>query len=84
MLDIRSYGVLLSYMWYTKWLLFCPYSCPGLAGMLSFLDDPSAPRWLDLSSSIGSLPVVGIPVQPLLVFETFFVSKGISSLVEMN
>jgi hypothetical protein len=84
MLEISSYGVLLSYMWYTKRLLFFPYLCYGLARMLSSSYPPSAPIWSYLSSGIGSLPVVGIPVQPLLVFETFFVSKGISSLVEMN
>ena len=35
MLDICSYGVLLSYMWYTKWLLFCLYPCSSLFKMLS-------------------------------------------------
>jgi hypothetical protein len=59
MLDIRSYGVLMSYMWYTKRLLFCPYLCSGLVGMLSSSDPPSTPLWLDLSSDIGSLSVVG-------------------------
>jgi hypothetical protein len=34
MLGIHSCGVLLSYMWYTKQLLFCPYSCSGLIEML--------------------------------------------------
>ena len=36
MLGIRSCGVLLSYMWYTKQLLFCPYSCFGLIEMLDY------------------------------------------------
>ena len=34
MLGICSCGVLLSYMWYTKQILFCPYSCSVLIEML--------------------------------------------------
>jgi hypothetical protein len=84
MSDIHSYGVLQSYMWYTKRLLFFPYLCSGLVGMLSYLDPPSAPLWWDLSSNIGSLPVVGLPVEPLPRFETSIVAKGISSMVAVN
>jgi hypothetical protein len=84
MLDIRSYGVLLFYMWYTKQLLFCPYICYGLARMISSLDPPLAPLWMDFSFDIGSLPVVGLPVEPLPVFETSVVARGISSVVSMN
>jgi hypothetical protein len=84
MLDIRSYGVLLSYMWYTKWLIFCPYLCFGLAGMLSSSDPPSTLLWSDMSSDIGSLSVVGLLLEPLLVSETFVVIKGISSVVAVN
>jgi hypothetical protein len=36
MLDIRSYGVLMSCMWYTKQILVYPYFCSGLAGTLSY------------------------------------------------
>jgi hypothetical protein len=61
MLEIHSYGVLLSYMWYTKRLLFCPCCCSGLVGMLSSSYPPSNPQWLDLSSYIVSLTVAGIP-----------------------
>jgi hypothetical protein len=71
-------------MWYTKQLLFCPYLCSGLDGMLSSSDPPSNPLWLDLSSDIGSLLVVGMPVEPLPVFETSIVTKGISSVVALN
>ena len=71
-------------MWYTKRLLICPYFCFGLAGMLSSSDPPSAPRWLDLSSDIGSLPIVGLPVEPLPVSETYVVAMGILSVVVVN
>ena len=39
---------------------------------------------LDLSSNIGSLLFARIPAEPLLGFETFVVSKGISSVVAGN
>jgi hypothetical protein len=52
--------------------------------MLSSSDPPSTPLWLDLSSDIGSLPVVGIPIEPLPVSKTFVVAKGISSVVVVN
>jgi hypothetical protein len=84
MLDIHSYGVLMFYMWYTKCLLFFPYLCYGLVRMLSSSYPPSYLLWLDLSYDIGSLPVVGIPVEPLPRFETYVVTKGISSVVEVN
>ena len=75
MLGIHSQGVLFSYMWYTKQLLFFPYLCSGLAGMLISLDPPSTPLGMDLSYDIGSLPVVGMPAEPLCKFETSIVSK---------
>jgi hypothetical protein len=84
MSDIRSYGVLFSYMWYTKQLLFCPYLCSVLAGMLSSSDPPLAPLWLDLSSDIDSLPIVGLPVDPLPMSETSSITTCISSVVEVN
>jgi hypothetical protein len=84
MLNIHSYGVLMSYMWYTKRLLFCPYLCYGLDGMLSSSDPPLDPLWLDLSFDIGSLLVVGLHVEPLPVSETSVVTKGISSVVVVN
>jgi hypothetical protein len=71
-------------MWYTKQLLFCPYLCSGLARMLSSSDPPSTPLWMDLSSDIGSLLVVGMPVEPLPMSETSIVAKGISSVVAVN
>jgi hypothetical protein len=81
---IHSYGVLLSYMWYTKWLLFCPYLCSGLAEMLCFSNPPSTPLWLDLSSDIGSLPVKGLPAEPLPRSETSVVARDISSVGAVN
>jgi hypothetical protein len=84
MLDIRSCGVLLSYMWYTKRLLICPYFCSGLAGTLSYSNPPSALRWMDPSSDIGFLPITELPTEPLLVFETFVVAVDISSVVIVN
>jgi hypothetical protein len=36
---------------------------------------------MDLSSSTSSPQVVGFPVEPLLEFETFVASKGISDVV---
>jgi hypothetical protein len=37
-----------------------------------------------LSSDIGSLPVVGMPIEPLLVFETSIFAMDISSVVAVN
>ena len=84
MLGIHSYGVLLSYNWYTKWIFLGPYPCFGLAKMLSYSNPPSNPLWMDLSSDIGSLPVVGLPAEPLPEFETSAISKGISGVVSRN
>jgi hypothetical protein len=79
MLGIHSYGVLLSYMLYTKRILFCPYPFSSLVEMLSS-SYPPTPLWLDQSSDIGSLPVVGIPAKPLPGFETYVFARGISSV----
>jgi hypothetical protein len=84
MLGIHSYGVLLSYMWYTKQLLFFPYPYSGLAEMLSSSNPPSTPLWMDLSSDIGSLLVGGLPAEPLPRFETYVVARGISSVGAVN
>jgi hypothetical protein len=84
MLVIRSYDVLLSYMWHTKQLLFCPYIFSGSFQMLNSSDPISAPLLLDLSSDIGSLLVVRILAEPLTEFKTYAVSKGISSVVAGN
>jgi hypothetical protein len=84
MLDLCSYGVLLSYMWYTKRLLFCPCSCFGLAGKLNSSNPPSTPRWMDMSSDIGSPPIIGLPTEPLPASETFVVVVDISSVVTVN
>jgi hypothetical protein len=84
MLGTHSCDVLLSYMWYTKQLLFCPYSYSGSVEMLNSSDPPSTPLLLDLSSDIGSLLVVRLPTEPLPEFETSVVSKGISSVVAGN
>jgi hypothetical protein len=84
MLRIRSCDVLLSYMWYTKQLLFCPYSYSGSVEMLNYSYPPSTPQFMDLSSDIGSLLVVRLLAEPLPKFEILFVSKGISGVVTRN
>jgi hypothetical protein len=84
MLDIHSYDVLMFYIWYTKQILFCPYLCSSLAGMLSSSDPPSTPLWLDLSFDIGSLQVVGLSIEPLPVSKTYVVAMHISSVVVVN
>jgi hypothetical protein len=84
MLDIRSYGVLLSYMWYTKRLLFCPYFFSGSNGTLSSLDLPSTPIWMDMCSDIGSLLVEGLLVKPLPASKTYVVTTDTSSVVVVN
>jgi hypothetical protein len=64
-------------MWYTKWLLVCPWFCSSSAGTLSSSSLPSVLQWLDPSVYIGFLPVVGLPVglpaEHLPVFENFVV-----------
>jgi hypothetical protein len=84
MLGTHSCDVLLSYMWCTKQLIFFPYSYSGSVEMLNCSDPPSTHLLLDLSFGIGSLLVVKLPLEPLLEFETFVVSKGISSVVVGN
>jgi len=76
-LDIHSYGVLVSYMWYTKQLLFSFFPYSGYTKMLSSSYPPSAHLLLDLSFDIGSLPVVRMYVEPMPEFENFDVSMGI-------
>jgi hypothetical protein len=83
-LGIHSCGVLLSYMWHAKKIIFCPYSFFCLAKMLNSSDPPSAPLFLDLASDIGSLLVVRLLVELLLESKTYVVSKGISSVVAVN
>jgi hypothetical protein len=83
-LSTHSCGFLMSYMWYTRQLLFYPYPYYGSVEMSNSSDPPSYPLLLDLSSSICSLLVVRLPTKPLLEFEFFFVSKGISSVVAVN
>ena len=84
MLDIHSYGILLSYMWYTKQILFCSYPYSGLIEMLDSSYPPLSPLLLDLSSGVGSLPVVRLPVETLPELENYVVSKGILGVVEVN
>jgi hypothetical protein len=67
-----------------NWYRFLNDFCSGLAGMLSSSDPPSTPLWLDLSADIGSLLVVGMPVEPLPVSGNSIVATDISSVVAMN
>jgi hypothetical protein len=66
MLDIRSCGVLLSCMWYTKQLISCTCSYSDLGERLDSLDPPSVPLWLDMSYDTSFLLVVRLPTKPLL------------------
>jgi hypothetical protein len=52
--------------------------------MLDSSYHPSTPLLLDLSSCVGSLPVVRLPAEPRPEFETYVVSKGISGVVAVN
>jgi hypothetical protein len=52
--------------------------------MLSSSDASSTPLWLDMSFDIGSLPVVGLPAEPLPGSETFVVARGISIMGAVN
>ena len=74
----------MSYMWYTKQLLFCPYPCSGLIEMLYSSNPPLAPLLLDLSSDNGSLPVVRLPADPFLEFGNVVVLMDISSAVRVS
>jgi len=84
MLDIHFCGVCPSSMWYTKQILLSPYFCFSLAGTLSYLNPPSALRWLDPSFDIGFLLVARLPEEPLPVFETFVGAVDILSVVIVN
>jgi hypothetical protein len=81
MLEIRSCGVLMYCMWYTKRLLICTYFCSGLDGMLNSSNPPSTLQWLDPSFDIGFLPVARLPIEPLHASETFVVAVDILSVV---
>jgi hypothetical protein len=52
--------------------------------MINSSDLPSAPLWMDLSSDISSLSVVGPPIEPLPASETYVVTMDISSVVTVN
>jgi hypothetical protein len=52
--------------------------------MLDSSNPPSTPLLLDLSVDIGSLPVAGLPTEPLPEFGTSVVLKDTSSVVTMS
>jgi hypothetical protein len=52
--------------------------------MLHSSNLPLTPLLLDLSTDIGSLPVVRLPTEPFPEFGTYVVLKGISSVVTMS
>ena len=52
--------------------------------MLYSSNSPSSPLLLDMSTNIGSLPVIGFLVDPLSNFGTFAVSIDTSSVVTMS
>jgi hypothetical protein len=49
--------------------------------MLSSSNPPSSPLWMDMSSDIGTFPLVVLPTEPLPNFENFFASKDTSSVL---
>ena len=79
-LDIRSYDVLLSFIAYTKQLIFSLFPYSGLVEMLYSSNPPSTPLLLDLSFDISSLLVVRLLAEPLPEFGTSVVLRGISSV----
>jgi hypothetical protein len=52
--------------------------------MLDSSNPPSSPLFLDLSTDIFSLPIVGLLVEPLSDFGTSVVLKDTSSVVTMS
>jgi hypothetical protein len=52
--------------------------------MLSSSNPPSTPLWPDLSSDIGSLPVIELCIEPWPVSKTSIFTTGISSVVAVN
>jgi hypothetical protein len=80
-LDIRSYDVLLSFIAYTKQLIFSLFPYSGLVEMLYSSNPPSTPLLLDLSVDTSSLPVAGMPTEPLPEFGTSVFLKDTSSVV---
>jgi hypothetical protein len=83
-LEIHSYGVLLSFMWYTKQLLFSIFPCSGSIEMLSSPYPTSTPLLWDLSFDIDSLPFVRLSVEPLPKFGTFVFLMGIPNVVTVS
>ena len=84
MLGIHSCDVFMSYMWYTKQILFCAYPCYGLVEMLSSSDPPLYPLWVDMSSDIGFLPFVRLHAEPFPEFGTSIVFISILNVVAVN
>jgi hypothetical protein len=80
-LDIRSYGVPLFYIAYTKQLILFIFPYSGYVEMLYSSNPPSSPLLLDLSVDTSSLPVAGMPTEPLPEFGTSVFLKDTSSVV---
>jgi hypothetical protein len=84
MLGIRSCGVFLCCMWYTKKLLIYPYSYFDLAETLSSSYPPLVLRWLGMSTGTGSLPVARLPAELLPASETSVVAVDTLSVGVVN
>jgi hypothetical protein len=52
--------------------------------MLEYSNPPSVSILLDIFVDNGSLPVAGMPVEPLSEFGTYVVSKDTSSVVAVS
>jgi len=83
-MDTHSCDGLLSCTLYTRHLLFSPFLCFDLTGMLSSLDLSSPLPQLDLRACIGFPIVVRLFAEPQLDFGISAVSKDTSSVATNN
>jgi hypothetical protein len=83
-MDTRSCDDLLSCTLYIRHLLFSPFLCSDLNGMLSSSDLALALPQLDLYDFIGFPLTVRLPVGPHPDFGIYVVSKGTSSMETQN
>jgi hypothetical protein len=75
-MDTHSCDDLLSYTLYTIHLLFSPFLCSDLTGMLSSSNLASSLPQVDLYACIGFPLAVRLPTKPHPDFGIFFYLKG--------
>jgi hypothetical protein len=83
-MDTYSCDDLLSYTFYTIHLLFSPFLCSNLTGMLSSLDIASSLPKLDRYACIGFLLAVRLLAGPHPNFGIYVVSSDTSSVEKNN